>query len=506
MKEWTSNMLAHDSNHMSGSHKASSRRTWLLPAFVSCATAGLLLALPAGLLSWQAVVVVIGLTAVLVSLWFVLSSSREREMWTEKTLLLTWWLLLVSEEVFDPFVLPKFGVEAAENAFAGRFTIAAYGELALWVLAGLISLLCVWRRWEYVQGLWTKPYRWVVLFGLLCLGSALYTPKPLFALAWALKLLVVMASASSLRSSQRIASFFRSTLWGFLVLSAAPLAVALINPTYGEDGRLANIAPDGLSATAGTLLLLSLMLYSITRKRWFLVTSVVGLAVMTFAGGKTAIVAGILCGLLYFVLQGRLSSAVTLTAAVAAIGAFILAFTPLASHFSWYFSSGQLGTISGRANLWRTVAPAIWQRPLVGHGYLASRFVALQIENVPFGAPHMHNGFLEVMYNQGLIGLILIVIIHLAIVRNLFKAFRLRNTSGGMHLFAIGSIVLYLNLLINGMFNASFGGRAEAPFMLLLALVVISDRLVKIPEERVPGRVRMTVNPAIDYRPVHSQV
>ena len=100
----------------------------------------------------------------------------------------------------------------------------------------------------------------------------------------------------------------------------------------------------------------------------------------------------------------------------------------------------------------------------------------------------------------------MIVIIHLVIVRNLLKAFRLRNTSAGMHLFAIGSIALYLNLLINGMFNASFGGRAEAPFMLLLALVVVSDRLVKIPEELVPEKVRMTVSPAINHRPVHSQV
>jgi O-antigen ligase len=424
--------------------------------------------------------------------------------------LLIWWVLLVSEEVFDPFVLPKFGVEAAENAFAGRFTVAAYGELALWILAGIISLLCVWRRWDYVRGFWSKPYRWVVLFGLLCLASVLYTPKPLFALAWALKLLVVIfvvkASASSFQSSERLASFFRSTLWGFLVLSVAPLAVALIHPIYNDDGRLANIAPDGLSATAGTLLLISLMLYGITRKRWLLFMAVVGVSAMVFAGGKTAIVAGILCGLLYFVLQGRLSSAVTLTAAVAGIGAFILAFTPLASHFSWYLSSGQLGTLSGRADLWRTVAPAIWQHPFIGHGYLASRFIALQIENVPFGAPHMHNGFLEVMYNQGLIGLIVIVTIHLVIVRNLYRAFRLHNTSNGMHLFAIGSIALYLNLLINGMFNASFGGRAVAPFMLLLALVVISDRLVKIPEERIPEKVRMTVSPAIDYRRVHSQV
>src|ERR1700722_6609302 len=211
MKGWASNMGAHDSNDMSLSHNTSPGKAWLLPALASCATAGLLLALPASLLSWQAVVVVIGLTAVLVSLWFVLSASRERETWPEKSLLLVWWVLLVSEEVFDPFVLPTFGVEAAENAFAGRFSVAAYGELALWILAAVISLLCVLRRWDYVRGFWSKPYRWVVLFGLLCLGSGFYTPKPLFSLAWAFKLLVVIlvvkAAASSLQRSERLASF-----------------------------------------------------------------------------------------------------------------------------------------------------------------------------------------------------------------------------------------------------------------------------------------------------------
>ena len=40
-------------------------------------------------------------------------------------------------------------------------------------------------------------------------------------------------------------------------------------------------------------------------------------------------------------------------------------------------------------------------------------------------------------------------------------------------------MAVYTNLLINGMFNATFSGRAGAPFMMLLALVIISARLVK---------------------------
>jgi len=88
----------------------------------------------------------------------------------------------------------------------------------------------------------------------------------------------------------------------------------------------------------------------------------------------------------------------------------------------------------------------------------------------------MHNGFLEALYNNGLIGLIILVAIHLLIVKNLWRALkgpRDRNAQ----LLAVGSSAIYVNLLINGLFNATYGGRASAPFMLLLGLLVVSEKL-----------------------------
>src|ERR1700682_1834950 len=209
-------MLANSSNHSALSNDAPRRRTWLLVTCASLVTAALLLNIHVTLFSWESVVVVSGLMVVLALLLVVLSASRSREAWPEKILLLTWWVLLVSEEVFDPFVPTSFGVEAAENAFTGHFSFAAYGEAALWLLGGLISLLCILKRPEYIRGLWIKPYRWLVLFGLLCVASTTYTPQPLFAISWAFKLLVVIlvvkASASFLQSSDRLASFFQATL------------------------------------------------------------------------------------------------------------------------------------------------------------------------------------------------------------------------------------------------------------------------------------------------------
>jgi hypothetical protein len=42
---------------------------------------------------------------------------------------------------------------------------------------------------------------------------------------------------------------------------------------------------------------------------------------------------------------------------------------------------------------------------------------------------------------------------------------------------AVGCLAAFVNLFINGMFNATFGGRPDAPYMMLIALVVVSIRL-----------------------------
>jgi O-antigen ligase len=126
------------------------------------------------------------------------------------------------------------------------------------------------------------------------------------------------------------------------------------------------------------------------------------------------------------------------------------------------------------------------QHPIVGHGYLASRFVAQEVEMPWTEAGHMHNGFLEALYNNGLVGLLILVGIHFVIVKNLWRALK-DAPNRSSHLLAVGSSAIYINLLVNGLFNASFGGRASTPFMLLLGLVVVSEVLRR--NTRLPVRL-----------------
>jgi len=134
--------------------------------------------------------------------------------------------------------------------------------------------------------------------------------------------------------------------------------------------------------------------------------------------------------------------------------------------------------LTGRIPLWGAAMPEVWKKPILGHGYLASTFVAIQVPEIDWSASHMHNGFLEVLYNNGLVGFFLMVMIHLVVVYNLVRLIRRAPPADFRYQLAVGCLALYVNLLVGGFFNASFGGRAWSFFMMLLALVMVSEKLL----------------------------
>jgi O-antigen ligase len=387
--------------------------------------------------------------------------------------LIVWWALLISEEVFS-----RFTPEA--ESFAGHFSEAAYGEAAFWAVAFLALLLML--RPQYLRQAFSGSNKWLVLFALLCLISAPFSPTPLYSLAWAFKLflvvLLLLLCSATIDDLDDIESFFWSAFWGFVILSVVPAVRAFVNPSGAfENGRLWG-SPNDLSLCAGTLVVLALILNSLRKRTWLAGFVIVGATVMIMSGGKAGIAAGIASVTLFFVLQKRVAAGFGWLLGVLVLGGIILSATPLATHFTTYQEQGQLSTITGRTDLWKAIWPEIRQHPIVGHGYLSSRFVSQEMEMPWAETGHMHNGFLEALYNNGLVGLIILVGIHLIIVKNLWRALK-GPPDRNAHLLAAGSSAIYVNLLINGLFNATFGGRASAPFMLLLGLLVVSEALLR---------------------------
>jgi hypothetical protein len=80
------------------------------------------------------------------------------------------------------------------------------------------------------------------------------------------------------------------------------------------------------------------------------------------------------------------------------------------------------------------------------------------------------------------------------IVRNLIRVMRTISLP-----LAAGCFAVYLNILINGMVSRAFGSRPDATFMMLFALVFVSERLlqgVSQPEEKQAPAWQLVPAPA----------
>ena len=412
---------------------------------------------------------------VFAALLAVLASGRGRTLAPAKIrlrfLLALWWSLLVASELFYRFT-PE------SESYAGQFSDAAYGEAAFWGVA-FLALLLVVNRQDLSMG-FSGTNKWLSLFALVAFLSAPFSPTPLYSLAWAFKLVLVLGlllvCSVLTRDLGDVQSFFWSSFWGFAVLTLVPVARAFLNPEGAfEKGRLWG-SPNGLSLVAGTFVLMALLLNLLRKRIWLVASAVVGSAVMIMAGGKAGIGAGVLSIAVFYMLQKRRAAAVGSVLGILGLACVILLTTPLATHFVNYAEEGYLATLTGRTELWQAAWPEIKARPILGRGYLASRFLSEQVEGAFGQAGHMHNGFLEALYNNGIVGLVILMAMHLGIIKNLLRAMNATSNQSA-HALAIGCWAIYVHLLVNGLFNASFGGAARPPFMLFLGLLVVSDTL-----------------------------
>ena len=457
----------------------------LLTAGAVTAGCGLVLTLMPISLIWQSLRVAgVGVVILFLFVWARLRTGRPR------TAFVIWWLVLVSGCIF----YRSGDLYANVEAFEGRFPAAVYSEILAWFLY-LLAMIVLWVPVrQYIGRLFRGDYKWLTLFAIICVASCAYAPRSLFALAWAFKLsvvvLVLVLSSTQIHDFRDIVSFLRLTFWGYTLVVLLPVVLGVLSgSSFDDEGRMSTIVnADALSADAAVVSVLALTLFSRVKGQGLRTSAIlVGSAafvVAILAGGKAGIVGGVFAGVLFLVLRRRFGSALGYVGIVVLVACVLLLSTPLGEYFSHYQASGQGATLTGRTLLWSAVLPAIWQRPILGHGYLASTFVQFQVNAVSWSAPHLHNGFVEVLYNNGLIGFIPILIINFVIVRNLIQVLRRAPATDAIYTVGAGCLALYAHLLLNGLFNASFGGRVRPPFILLLSLVLVSNKLLELVSAR----------------------
>lgn len=396
-----------------------------------------------------------------------------------------WALILISECIF----FREGDIYAGVDAYRGKFPTAVYGEVVSWCLFLVAALICAARFRGFAGRLFARDYKWMTLFALLCLGSSLYSPRPAFGLVWAFKLaltvLILVLCSIQICDLRDTVSFLRFSTFAFLIIVLEPVIIAALRgEMFDEEGRMSTIvSPNALSPNAGALLLLVLILYSRRKGEGMhksaILIGMAACAIMVLAGSKTGILAAIFSGALYFLVRRKFGAAVTYIATTTALVAILALSTPLGDYFRLYEQRQGASSFSGRTTLWNAVIPTIKQKPIVGHGYLASEFVSIQVNAVEWQVPHLHNGFLEALYNSGVIGLSVISIILIIIPWNLCRVLRRAPPASRIYEIATGCLALYAFLLINGCFNSSFGGKPTVPFMLMLALVVSSQKLLE---------------------------
>lgn len=421
----------------------------------------------------------------------VLLGSFYLPMGRPKPAFVIWFVLLIGECIF----FREGDVYSNANAYAGNFPTAAYGEAVAWVMCFLAILVCSSRIRGFVSELFKGDFKWVTLFALICVASSAWAPRISLALVWGFKLTLVtvllMACYARIKDYRDTVSFLVFTVWAYLIIILQPVLIAAMRgEMFDEEGRMSTIvSPNALSPNAAIVLLLTLTLFSNRKgeglKNSAFFVGLAGLLIMILAGSKTGIIACVIAGTIFYILRGRLGSAFTYIAGTGVLLAILVMATPLADYAHLYEQREGAESFSGRTILWKAVMPEVVHRPILGHGYMSTEFLAFQVNAVGWAAPHVHNGFLEAAYNTGAIGFFFMMAILYVIPKNLYRVLKLVSKEDPLYRVTAGSFALYAFLVINGFFTSSFGGKCASPFMVLMGLVIVSMKLREYAESQL---------------------
>jgi O-antigen ligase len=279
------------------------------------------------------------------------------------------------------------------------------------------------------------------------------------------------------------------TAIAFLFIAVLPVYYATQDPDgFWFEGRL-NADPDLLSPMAASLMMFSMMLYAMTKKRIWLGTGIIGAVIMLMGFGKAGVAGGFVAASIFLLLQRRVVRSLGLLLGMGVLAMLVISVTPVGNYLQTYQGGS---TLTGRTQIWTNALNAGRQSPLLGRGYLATYFSWENTSGLTQGAVHVHNGFLEVFYNNGAIGELLLLTIHFMILRNIFTAMKtlkiLRGLQPGSeqawhaYLLTIGWLALYVHTLMQGMLGGHFGGRCMSPYMLWLALVMLTTVTRRVSE------------------------
>jgi O-antigen ligase len=393
-----------------------------------------------------------------------IAGEREAFLWSA---LVLWVFLMVSEAIFTH-------VQSTASAAKGHVDPGAIYQALSWILSAAVLVFITCFRPAYLRRLFVGPLKWASIFAIVVVISCPLSPKPSYSLALAFKLCLIVltlhAIGEAIDDETAIFRLFAGTFLGTLIIVSKAFIAQLLEPDPFRSGRLPNV---GLSGTCGVLLLLCLLCFFLKKNLFFLMVGMYSVFVMILCGTKGGMVASFVSLMMFFVLLKRPAQAIAASFVFGLVLILCVLFTPLGKSLERYSEGGSATTLTGRTNLWANAWPNISSHPIFGNGYRASRFLSEEVPGAFKDAGNMHNSFLEVLYNNGLAGLIPILVINVLIVVNL-KAVILRPPTLELRYYAVAALALETHFFVWGLVAVTFGGQPDDRFMTFFAILVIS--------------------------------
>jgi O-antigen ligase len=310
---------------------------------------------------------------------------------------------------------------------------------ALWAVLYLIVVLRVASRYRQILPLVraNKCLCWLVLLAIV---SSVWSQAPVVTLHHGFALLgttlfgIDFAVRYSIRQQLRLVCIVLSSV---ILLS---IATQVFLP-----GVLPHLGPDpsswqgifGQKNTFGIIVVLAAVAFlSRPRNSWRDTLLIVTLTVIAGALVVASHSAGALIQLVVIILGSRVLVVLRWRPSKLILTAFLSLLMAIPTFF-WALNNlervtavvGREATLTGRTELWRLARESIASRPILGYGYdvfweFSSEEAARIRSAVRWEAPSAHDGYLDLLLDVGLVGLLLYAVAYVVTVRRAVVLFR----------------------------------------------------------------------------------
>jgi O-antigen ligase len=394
------------------------------------------------------------------------------------------WAILLSHTVITTRVRDPRDILESSAPTAG---IAL--EIAIWgVIFGYACFRLMFEL-RMLRGLKTTTARLTLLFFAVAFGSATYAANPLITLAWSFKLLtaivmsLVLAFAEGPRSAEE--RFSSASYTGLCLMLLQFILLTLLSPSAAvEQSAVTGIYRLGgfvfpatqLSAVCGMVATLTVIDLLSGRSSRLTLPVLMGSSLgLVSTLGRSGIIATLLALSFAFLYYRRASRVLVMSLVVVMLIVAVPGLTDTAwDLISRKQTADQIGSLTGRTQLWETAIELISERPLLGWGYVSGSRIAFLTAFRWWPAIHTHNAILEVLLTLGVIGATLLVSLLVFTFAGVVRALRASTSDPVANVSLVKMLALLILITADGMFTSGFGGapRFEAVILIGASLCI----------------------------------